>query len=217
MLFKLLKENLGILLIFLASFISLNTLTPSADLNEEVAADTYSLKRAFTHVEQMSQNPHGLGFDAHSGVREYLIQELEKLGLEVLLQKGYTSGDWANVSQPINIITRIKGSSGVPAHALLLLSHYDSSPHSSFGASDAASGVATILEGVRTLLASNEPLKNDVIIVFTSCVLCILNSLSKVGPHSRATSGRSFEQHFPARHVRPLMICHYLRVCVPLR
>ena len=167
MLFKLLKENLGVLLIFLAAFISLNTLTPSADLNEEVATDTYSLKRAFTHVEQMSQSPHGLGFDAHSDVRGYLIQELEKLGLEVLLQKGYTSGDWANVSEPINVITRIKGSSEVSAHALLLLSHYDSSPHSSFGASDAASGVATILEGVRTLLTSNEAPKNDIIIVFT--------------------------------------------------
>ena len=55
MAFKLLKENLGVLLIFLAVFMSLNTLTPSADLNEEVAADTYSLNRAFAHVEQMSQ------------------------------------------------------------------------------------------------------------------------------------------------------------------
>ena len=187
MLFKLLKENLGVLLIFLAAFISLNTLTPSADLNEEVAADTYSLKRAFTHVEQMSQSPHGLGFDAHSDVREYLVKELEKLGLEVLLQKGYTSGDWANVSQPINVITRIKGSSGVPAHALLLLSHYDSSPHSSFGASDAASGVATILEGVRTLLISNEPLKNDVIIVFTDAEELGLNGADLfVNKHSWA-------------------------------
>ena len=167
MAFRLLKENLGVLLIFLAAFISLNTLTPSADLNEEVAADAYSLKRAFAHVEQMSQSEHGLGFEAHSDVRGYLIQELEKLGLEVLLQKGYTSGDWANVSEPINVISRIKGSSGESAQALLLLSHYDSSPHSSFGASDAASGVATILEGIRTLLNSNEALKNDIIIVFT--------------------------------------------------
>ena len=167
MAFKLLKENLGILLIFLAAFISLNTLTPSADLNEEVTADTYSLKRAFAHVEQMSQAPHGLGFEGHADVLTYLTLELEKLDLEVLLQKGYTSGDWANVSQPTNIITRIKGSSGTSKNALLLLSHYDSSPHSSFGASDAASGVATILEGIRTLITSNQSLKNDLIVVFT--------------------------------------------------
>ena len=119
MAFKLLKENLGILLIFLAAFISLNTLTPSADLNEEVTADTYSLKRAFAHVEQMSQAPHGLGFEGHADVLTYLTLELEKLDLEVLLQKGYTSGDWANVSQPTNIITRIKGSSGTSKNALL--------------------------------------------------------------------------------------------------
>ena len=52
-----------------------------------MAADAYSLKRAFAHVEQMSQSEHGSGFEAHSDVRGYLIQELEKLGLEVLLQK----------------------------------------------------------------------------------------------------------------------------------
>jgi Zn-dependent M28 family amino/carboxypeptidase len=44
-------------------------------------------------------------------------------------------------------ICRIKGSAN--SKALLLLSHYDSAPHSfSRGASDAGSGVATILESV---------------------------------------------------------------------
>jgi len=50
---------------------------------------------------------------------------------------------------------------------LLLLSHYDSAPHSfSHGASDDASGVATILEGVRTFLYNKTPHKNDIIILF---------------------------------------------------
>jgi len=47
------------------------------------------------------------------------------------------------------------------------MSHYDSSPHSSLGASDAGSGVATILEGIRAYLASNKTPKNDIIICIT--------------------------------------------------
>ena len=50
--------------------------------------------------------------------------------------------------QHANILATIKGSSEA-AKALVLLSHYDSNPHSSLGASDAGSGVVTILEGVR--------------------------------------------------------------------
>lgn len=50
----------------------------------------------------------------------------------------------------------------------MLLSHYDSAPHSfSHGASDDASGVATILEGVRAFLNSKMKHQNDIIILFT--------------------------------------------------
>jgi Zn-dependent M28 family amino/carboxypeptidase len=53
-----------------------------------------------------------------------------------------------------NILAQIKGSES--GKALLLLSHYDSAPHSfSKGASDDASGVATILESVRAFLYNN--------------------------------------------------------------
>jgi Zn-dependent M28 family amino/carboxypeptidase len=50
---------------------------------------------------------------------------------------------------------------------LVLLSHYDSNPHSSLGASDAGSGVVTILESVRAFLAKNQTPKNDIHIVIT--------------------------------------------------
>src|SRR5690606_24910060 len=51
--------------------------------------------------------------------------------------------------------------------ALLLLAHYDSNPHSSLGASDDGSGVATILEGVRAFLSQGKVPKNDIIILFS--------------------------------------------------
>ena len=52
--------------------------------------------------------------------------------------------------------------------ALLLLAHYDSAPHSfSHGASDDASGVATIIESVRAFLHNKSANKNDIIILFS--------------------------------------------------
>ncbi len=62
-------------------------------------------------------------------------------------------------------MARIEGSGD--GNALLLMSHYDSAMHSSPGASDAASGVATILEGLRAYLASGNTPENDIIILFT--------------------------------------------------
>jgi len=47
------------------------------------------------------------------------------------------------------------------------MSHYDSAPYSSHGASDAGSGVAVVLEGVRAFLAQNIKPKNDIIVLFT--------------------------------------------------
>jgi len=125
----------------------------------------FSTDKALAHVEVISKQPHGVGFPAHETVRAYIVGELEKMGLEVSLQEGYTAGDWANYSKAVNILTRIEGSGD--GKALLLLSHYDSSPHSSLGASDAGSGVATILEGIRTYLSKKVTPKNDIIIVIT--------------------------------------------------
>ncbi|HLT50967.1 MAG TPA: M28 family peptidase, partial [Arenibacter sp.] len=73
--------------------------------------------------------------------------------------------DWGNLSKATNVLARIKGTGS--GKALLLLSHYDSSPHSSLGASDAASGVATILEGTRAFLKQGHAPKNDIIILFS--------------------------------------------------
>jgi hypothetical protein len=125
----------------------------------------FSTDRALVHVKNISKAPHAVGFPAHKAVREYLLAELQKMGLETSLQEGYTAGDWGNLSKATNILTRIKGSG--KGKALLLLSHYDSGPHSSLGASDAGSGVATILEGVRAFLSQGKTPENDIIILFT--------------------------------------------------
>lgn len=154
-----------LLLIVLAIYWSFHSLLPSYKSDASAEKTAFSTDRALEHVKQIAQKPHGVGVHAHQEVRKYIVSELEKIGLQTSIQKGYTAGDWGNLSKVSNILARIKGSES--EKALLLLSHYDSSPHSSFGASDAGSGVATILEGVRAFLANNPNPKNDIIILIS--------------------------------------------------
>ena len=150
-----------ILMVFATFYFSMPQYPNSSETNPV----TFSVERALGHVAEISKTPHGVGFPGHKTVREYLLAELEKLGLETQQQTGYTAGDWGNLSKAINILARVPGKRH--DKALMLLSHYDSSPHSSLGAGDAGSGVAVILEGIRTFLAQNRTPENDLIILFT--------------------------------------------------
>ncbi len=138
---------------------------PTYKKDLDIPGTEFSVDRALVHVKKIAEAPHAVGFPAHAEVRGYLIKALEGLGLEPILQEGYTAGDWGNLSKAVNIMARIPGRDN--SRALVLLSHYDSNPHSSLGASDAGSGVATILEGVRAYLESGQSPKNDIIILFT--------------------------------------------------
>lgn len=135
----------------------------------------FSTDRAFAHVEEISKAPHAVGFPAHDQVRDYLLRSLRALGLQPEIQKGYGGGK-SNLSRAENIMVRIPGTD--PTKALLLLSHYDSNPHSSYGASDAGSGVAAILEGLRAFLAKGDPPRNDLIVLFTDAEELGLNGAS---------------------------------------
>jgi len=162
---KNIRHLAALLLVILAVFWSFRSLMPS-DSNKSVLEQYgFSTDKALQHVEKIALQPHAVGFPAHETVREYIVGELEALGLETSLQEGYTAGDWANFSKAVNILARIRGSEN--GKAILLLSHYDSNPHSSLGASDAGSGVATILEGIRAFLLQHPTPKNDIIIVIS--------------------------------------------------
>ena len=157
--------TITLLLLILAIYWSFRALMPSYTPDNNSPATKFSTDRALAHVRKISGKPHGVGFPAHKEVREYIISELKKIGLRTSVQEGYTAGDWANLSKATNILTRIKGTK--QGKALMLLTHYDSSPHSSLGASDAGSGVATILEGLRAFLSEGKTPGNDIIILFT--------------------------------------------------
>ncbi|AXG68580.1 aminopeptidase S [Kordia sp. SMS9] len=156
---------LSFLLIAFAVYYSFHSDMPQELTEEKIPVEEFSTVRAFTHVNKIGQKPHYVGSKAHAEVRKYILSELKQLGLDPIIQEGFTLDNSGNISKPKNILARIKGKNSTKA--LLLLSHYDSDPHSAIGASDAASGVATILEGTRAFLAKGEQPENDIILVLS--------------------------------------------------
>ncbi|MDM9630174.1 M20/M25/M40 family metallo-hydrolase [Robiginitalea aurantiaca] len=156
---------LTFLLLLGLSYWSFEGSMPSTRPDMDLPETAFSTDRAMEHVTELSKEPHAVGFPAHAKVRRYLLSQLKSLGLTPELQSGYIAGDKGSVSLSQNILARIPGTG--KGKALLLLSHYDSQPHSSFGASDAGSGVATILEGIRAFRTTGKTPANDIIILFT--------------------------------------------------
>ena len=132
----------------------------------EAPLSEFSTKRALEKVKEIAAKPHYVGSQNHEEVAQYLVQELKNLGLQTSIQEGFTMTEKGTLVQSKNILAKIEGSANTKA--LVLLSHYDSAPHSySHGASDDASGVATILETVRAFLHNKTKHKNDIIILFS--------------------------------------------------
>ena len=156
----------SIVIIFLAIYYSLTSLSPQFTSDIDVPDTEFSTQRALNQLKQISKKPHYIGTDEHKNVKTYLIKELKDLGLDVQTQEQVAiNKKWRGATVAQNIIARIKGKQN--GKALLLLSHYDSAVHSSLGASDDGSGVVTILESIRAFMAKNKQPNNDIIILFS--------------------------------------------------
>jgi len=154
---------LSFLIIIAAVYYSFYVQKPSNEISKEIANSEFSVEIAMQHLKEISKEVHYTGSKNHAVVRNYIVSEIEKLGLDAQVQEQFSiNKKWRAATNTKNIISRIKGSGN--GKALLLLTHYDSSPHSSYGAADAGSGVVTILEGVRAFMASNKKPINDIII-----------------------------------------------------
>jgi Peptidase family M28 len=173
-------------------------------ISENQALSEFSTKRVLKIIKEISKEPHYVGSNAHDQVADYIVSELNKMGIQNNIQEGENFYDGVGTHVK-NIYARIPGTGS--EKDLLLLSHYDSAPHSvSYGATDDASGVATILEGIRVFLYNKTPHKNDIVILFSDAEELGLNGaalfandypkIKKIGLvlnfEARGSSGPSF-------------------------
>ncbi|WP_342807770.1 M28 family peptidase [Alteromonas sp. M12] len=146
-----------------------NAQKPSDDAQYKMGSVDISASNIRTHLSKIAEYPHFTGSIEHTNVREYIVNELEELDLEVEVQttlalssKYFVASNVANIIAKIPATTQPGGNKG-----LALMSHYDSANGYSPGASDAGSGVSTILESIRAFLESGLPHSNDIYIIFT--------------------------------------------------
>lgn len=143
---------------------------PAAPRPADAPHAEFSAERAMKHVYFLASQARPIGSIAHDVSRDYLVEELDALGLETEVQA--TTVSYLRASRPTtsrfayieNVIARLPGESA-SGKALLLMAHYDSRPLTP-GAGDDASGTATLLETARAL-ASHKPFRNDIIFLFT--------------------------------------------------
>jgi len=131
-------------------------------------ATAFSAERALREVAVVARGPHSLGTPANAAVRDHLLRRCRALGLTVTMQDTTVVVPGAPGSltgaRVQNVVARLPGRKhGGPA--VLVLSHYDSQPHTP-GASDDGAGVAAAIETMRALRAG-PPLAHDVLWVFT--------------------------------------------------
>jgi hypothetical protein len=157
----------AILLLALLAVLAIHQLRPTAAKSSDASALEFSSGRALTHLTAIARTPHPPGTAEHSAVRDYILNELTTAGLNPETQRTTATTSPGNgiirAATVENITARLKGTAST--RAILLMSHYDSTP-ASFGASDDGSGVGVLLETLRALKAG-PALNNDVIFLFT--------------------------------------------------
>ncbi|WP_242921061.1 M20/M25/M40 family metallo-hydrolase [Pontibacter liquoris] len=148
-------------------WLSIHLLQPPAPVPATAPTTVFSAERAMVHVRQIAREPHAMGTPAHARVRQYLLQQMQALGLQPHVQDTFARNpveDAGYVGHVYNLVGRLKGT-GTSGKAILLMAHYDSQPNAR-GAGDDGAGVAAILETVRAL-RQGKPLQHDVLVLLT--------------------------------------------------
>ena len=181
---KKISTSVSLLIILGVIYWSFADLKPSLKTSKSIAETDFSIDNALNHLKKISKEAHYVGSKEHKKVQNYIVSELQKMGFQTEIQtQTALNKKWFAATTAENIIAKLKGTGS--KKALMLLTHYDSNPHSSLGASDAGSGVVTILEGLRAFIAKNETQKNDIVVLISDAEeLGLLGAQAFVDAHS---------------------------------
>jgi len=143
------------------------------------APDTaFSSARAMATLVELAREAHPTGSPEHARVRQLVVDRLADLGIESEIQTTTSVlpaprvrvpdgvaqlPDFVRTATVRNIVARIPGTASTGT--VLITAHYDSR-EIAVGAADDGAGVVTLIEAVRAI-RSGEPLRNDLIILFT--------------------------------------------------
>src|ERR1035437_3277480 len=119
--------------------------------------ELFSAERALAHSQILSRESHPAGSEALERDRDYILDQLKRCGIEAEIQRETIITGHA-LSYVENVLGRIPGTNN--NGSFILTAHYDS-VYSGPGAGDDGSGVITMLETARALMAGPR-LQNDI-------------------------------------------------------
>ncbi len=156
---------ISLLILAWAAWFSLNSQQPSKNIIVENNPD-FEVDNALAWVQKLSEHPRHVGSKFHDESIHQIQNFLSELEIDNHTQSGFVSNTSGSFTLAQNIVAQIQGSKK-DASTLLVLAHYDSAMIHSHGASDNLSGVAVILESLRTLKKNNFQPENNLIFLFT--------------------------------------------------
>lgn len=146
--------------------LSIASLAPPA-IKVNAPPTEFSSARAQEYLKAITVKPHPIGSPGHAEVRDFILGELVKIGLQPQVQTTTAvNTHWEppyRAATVQNIVAKLQGTANT--RAVLLVAHYDAA-QLSLGASDDGAAVVSLLETLRALKAS-ATLKNDVIFLAT--------------------------------------------------
>lgn len=157
---------ISILAVLSLIFLSIQLTAPKAVELGTIDDTSFSVLRAYTHLQKITEAPHMIGSAQQQVVREYIMAECKTLGFSTEVQDtSIAMKNWngPQVSFVKNIIAIKKGIKNTKP--VVIMAHYDSEPNTS-GAGDDGAAVACMLETARVLQKSSS-LQNDIILLFT--------------------------------------------------
>ncbi len=151
--FLVLRIILGLGFVML-TILSVLQMIPPRPIPAGAPARQFSAARAMTDLAVVARQPHEAGSDAQALVRDYIVQQVQTVGLTAEIQKK---------DHLENILVRLPGTD--PTLVTMITGHYDSNPFTPGAGDDGISTVA-MLESIRALHAGTS-LRNDVLFLFT--------------------------------------------------
>ena len=198
-----------------SGLIGYNSMNPSKPNYTDETKTTVT--NQMEHILNISKEPHTI-FDAdkeaQDEVRDYLISELEKLGVttktykydDIHLENHEAYGENATEHVDLeNIYGELKGKSD---SYILLCTHYDSAgakegrysqKEGSLGSADAGYALSTILETLRVIKESNVELENGIKILFTDGEECGLLGAKEAVKEKEIFEGVNYVINIEAR------------------
>lgn len=153
-----------------AAVVAATVLALSLDGKGGDSDSLFDVDAAQRHLERIADQPTPTGSEANAQARDYLVDELEALGLDTEVHEGLGSRTFSSSTASVtevgvvdNVVATLPGHDST--ERLVLAAHYDS-VSSSPGAADDKQGVAVLLEVARVMTEEAAP-RNDVVFLFT--------------------------------------------------